>query len=91
MDKHGSVMEAPFSLFGGGALAGAGQIQSPYLQFDPTLVSPQQSQSEFIFPDGASRHSRGRFELAFSQIGSSVMSGAAIGMKLMKKNTPETD
>lgn len=35
-------------------------------------------QPEFIFPEGASKQ-RGRFELAFSQIGSSVMVGAAIG------------
>lgn len=33
---------------------------------------------EFIFPEGASKQ-RGRFELAFSQIGSSVMIGASIG------------
>ena len=32
-----------------------------------------------FFQDGANRHSRGRFELAFSQIGGSVMIGAAIG------------
>lgn len=36
------------------------------------------SQPEFIFPEGASKQ-RGRFELSFSQIGSSVMIGAAIG------------
>ncbi|KAL5017866.1 hypothetical protein ScPMuIL_003588 [Solemya velum] len=34
--------------------------------------------SEFIFPEGASRQ-RGRFELAFSQIGGSVFAGAAVG------------
>jgi import inner membrane translocase subunit TIM23 len=38
----------------------------------------RQAQPEFIFPEGASKH-RGRFELSFSQIGSSVMVGAAIG------------
>lgn len=38
----------------------------------------QQAQPEFIFPEGASKQ-RGRFELAFSQIGSSVMIGAGIG------------
>lgn len=38
----------------------------------------QQSQPEFIFPEGANKQ-RGRFELAFSQIGSSVMIGAGIG------------
>lgn len=49
---------------------------SPYLNYDPRFL--QQAQPEFIFPEGASRQ-RGRFELAFSQIGSSVMIGAAIG------------
>lgn len=43
---------------------------SPYLNYDPRIL--QQSQPEFIFPEGASKQ-RGRFELAFSQIGSSVM------------------
>ena len=38
----------------------------------------RQAQPEFIFPEGASKQ-RGRFELAFSQIGSSVMIGAGIG------------
>nr|QBH72749.1 hypothetical protein [Thermobia domestica] len=49
---------------------------SPYLNFDPAYL--QQSQPEFIFPDGAARQ-RGRFELAFSQIGGSCMIGASIG------------
>lgn len=49
---------------------------SPYLNFDPVYLP--QSQPEFIFPEGASRQ-RGRFELAFSQIGVSCMAGAAIG------------
>lgn len=49
---------------------------SPYLNYDPRII--QQAQPEFIFPEGASKQ-RGRFELAFSQIGSSVMIGAAIG------------
>lgn len=43
---------------------------SPYLNYDPRIL--QQSQPEFIFPEGASKQ-RGRFELAFSQIGSSVL------------------
>jgi len=51
-------------------------IPSPYLNYDPRYL--QQSQPEFIFPEGASKQ-RGRFELAFSQIGSSVMIGAGIG------------
>lgn len=49
---------------------------SPYLNYDPRLM--RQAQPEFIFPEGASKQ-RGRFELAFSQIGSSVMIGASIG------------
>ena len=53
------------------------QIQplSPYLNYDTRYL---QSQPEFIFPEGASKQ-RGRFELAFSQIGSSAMIGAGIG------------
>ncbi|PSN48419.1 Mitochondrial import inner membrane translocase subunit Tim23 [Blattella germanica] len=49
---------------------------SPYLNFDPAYLP--QSQPEFIFPEGAARQ-RGRFELAFSQIGVSCMTGAAVG------------
>lgn len=49
---------------------------SPYLNYDPRILN--QAQPEFIFPEGASKQ-RGRFELAFSQIGSSVMVGAGIG------------
>lgn len=49
---------------------------SPYLNYNPVYLPA--SQPEFIFPEGASRQ-RGRFELAFSQIGSSCMIGAAFG------------
>lgn len=49
---------------------------SPYLNYDPRYM--RQAQPEFIFPEGAAKQ-RGRFELAFSQIGSSVMIGASIG------------
>ncbi|KAL8619226.1 hypothetical protein ACOMHN_050008 [Nucella lapillus] len=55
----------------------AGSIMSPYLNFDPTYISPG-SDSQFIFPEGASRQ-RGRLELSFSQIGGSVFAGAAVG------------
>ncbi|XP_065090438.1 mitochondrial import inner membrane translocase subunit Tim23 [Ochlerotatus camptorhynchus] len=51
------------------------QSLSPYLNYDTRYM---QSQPEFIFPEGASKQ-RGRFELAFSQIGSSAMIGAGIG------------
>ncbi|ETN63811.1 hypothetical protein AND_004458 [Anopheles darlingi] len=58
-------------------IAGTQQLQplSPYLNYDSRLL---QAQPEFIFPEGASKQ-RGRFELAFSQIGSSAMIGACIG------------
>lgn len=49
---------------------------SPYLNFDPGYVPI--SQPEFIFLDGNNKQ-RGRFELAFGQIGGSCMVGAAIG------------
>lgn len=49
---------------------------SPYLNYDPRIL--RTSQPEFIFPEGASKQ-RGRFELAFSQIGTAVMVGAGIG------------
>ncbi|XP_067614317.1 mitochondrial import inner membrane translocase subunit Tim23-like [Eurosta solidaginis] len=49
---------------------------SPYLNYDPRFL--QQQQPEFIFPEGANKQ-RGCFELAFSQIGSSVMIGAGVG------------
>jgi len=49
---------------------------SPYLNFDPSIIN--QGGPEFIFPEGAARQ-RGRFELAFSQIGGSVMTGAFLG------------
>jgi len=53
------------------------QSISPYLNFDPSYLAGSQ-QPEFIFPEGASRQ-RGRFELAFSQIGGSVIGGAGVG------------
>ncbi|KAG5899358.1 hypothetical protein JTB14_036847 [Gonioctena quinquepunctata] len=51
-------------------------FSSPYLNYDPGYIP--QSQPEFIFLEGASKQ-RGRFELAFGQIGGSVMAGAALG------------
>ncbi|KAK7482339.1 hypothetical protein BaRGS_00026467 [Batillaria attramentaria] len=55
----------------------AGAMMSPYLNFDPTYINPS-ADSQFIFPEGASRQ-RGRLELSFSQIGGSVFAGAAVG------------
>lgn len=50
---------------------------NPYLNFDPSYVNTS-PESQYIFPEGASRN-RGRFELAFSQIGGSVVVGAGAG------------
>ncbi|XP_064617752.1 mitochondrial import inner membrane translocase subunit Tim23-like [Liolophura sinensis] len=57
--------------------ASKSSIMSPYLNFDPAYITPA-GEPEFIFPEGANRQ-RGRFELAFSQIGGSVFAGAALG------------
>lgn len=46
------------------------------MNFDPSYLPV--SQPEFIFPDGALKQ-RGRFELAFSQIGAACITGAGIG------------
>ncbi|XP_077999377.1 mitochondrial import inner membrane translocase subunit Tim23-like [Glandiceps talaboti] len=48
---------------------------SPYLNIDPRFINQG---SEFILPEGQ-KQKRGRFELAFSQIGGSVMLGALYG------------
>jgi len=50
---------------------------SPYMNFDPAYLNIG-GDAQFIMPEGASQH-RGRFELAFSQIGGSVCTGAGIG------------
>lgn len=50
-------------------------LSSPYLNIDPSVF---QEGPQYIFPEGASKQ-RGRFELAFSQIGGSVMLGALVG------------
>ncbi|XP_022092773.1 mitochondrial import inner membrane translocase subunit Tim23-like [Acanthaster planci] len=56
--------------------SGAGTSISPYLNVDPYYLN--QGGPQFIVPTGQAR-ARGRFELAFSQIGSSVMAGAIYG------------
>lgn len=48
--------------------------KSPYLNLDTDYIP----KPEFIFPEGAAKQ-RGRFELAFGQIGASCMIGASIG------------
>lgn len=59
---------------------------SPYLNFDPRVVSPV-NDSPWIFPDGAtSRPARGIFEMAFTQIGCSYMVGHALGGSLGSYN-----
>jgi len=50
-------------------------FQSPYLNYDSVYVP---AQPEYIFLDGSNKQ-RGRFELAFGQIGASCMVGAAFG------------
>lgn len=51
-------------------------FSSPYLNYDPVYI--QTNQPEYIFLDGNTKQ-RGRFELAFGQIGASCMIGAGIG------------
>lgn len=62
-----------FSLGGFGGLR-PNQIHSPYLN----MSLPDTISSEFIVPEGNARN-RGRFELAFSQIGASIMVGSGLG------------
>jgi len=57
--------------------SGANSVMSPYLNFDPASLGVG-SDSQYIFPEGATGR-RGRFELAFSQIGCSVMAGGLVG------------
>ncbi|OQR75466.1 mitochondrial import inner membrane translocase subunit Tim23-like [Tropilaelaps mercedesae] len=51
-------------------------LYSPYLNFDPSYLNT--AGPEYIFPEGAG-HKRGRFELAFSQIGSCLLLGSSLG------------
>lgn len=56
--------------------AGYRPFSSPYLNYDPVYIP--NNQPEYIFLDGNNKQ-RGRFELAFGQIGASCMVGAGIG------------
>ena len=47
---------------------------SPYLTYQP-----YNDPNQYIIPNAAPGHQRGRFELAFSQIGGSVLTGALFG------------
>ncbi|XP_033644231.1 mitochondrial import inner membrane translocase subunit Tim23-like [Asterias rubens] len=68
--------------------SGAGASISPYLNVDPYYLN--QGGPQFIVPTGQAR-ARGRFELAFSQIGSSVMAGAVYGaLNGVRISTKET-
>ncbi|KAL4240685.1 mitochondrial import inner membrane translocase [Mactra antiquata] len=48
---------------------------SPFMNLDPRLI---QENDNYILPEGAG-HQRGKFEKAFSQIGASIFTGAAVG------------
>ncbi|KAH9511954.1 mitochondrial import inner membrane translocase, subunit timm23 [Dermatophagoides farinae] len=77
-----SIMDNPINSLNGLNISSTNKspFQSPFLQVDPTIFrSPDVISSEFIFPDGGTKPSRGRFEMAFSQIGGSIMTGAVIG------------
>lgn len=47
---------------------------SPYIHYQP-----YNDPNQYIIPNAAPGHTRGRFELAFSQIGGSVLTGALFG------------
>lgn len=84
MDRRSSnEMASPLGLSGlnlsGAGGGGHSPFQSPFLQVDPSVLQPPLISNEFIFPEGATKSSRGRFELAFGQIGFSVGMGAGIG------------
>lgn len=51
-------------------------LYSPYLNFDPSYLNA--AGPEYIFPEGAGAK-RGRFELAFSQIGTCLLLGSSMG------------
>ncbi|RNA41956.1 mitochondrial import inner membrane translocase subunit Tim23 [Brachionus plicatilis] len=52
-------------------------FSSPYLNFDPAILNPTGS-SQFIIPEGQGEH-RGKMEMAFFTIGSSVCAGGFLG------------
>ncbi|XP_071504577.1 mitochondrial import inner membrane translocase subunit Tim23-like [Diadema antillarum] len=68
--------------------AGTGGSLSPFLNVDPIYLN--QGDSQFIIPNGQNR-TRGRLELAFSQIGGSCMAGAIYGaLNGLRISGPET-
>jgi import inner membrane translocase subunit TIM23 len=76
MDRQSSYLNVFPSVDPNMMQYGGMQSISPYLNVDPSILN--QGSPEWIFPEGASRQ-RGRFELAFSQIGGAVMTGAFVG------------
>jgi len=58
--------------------AGSASALSPYLNIDPAYLGIGGGDSQFIFPEGASR-TRGRLEKSFSQIGASCFVGGIYG------------
>lgn len=70
------AISAPSASGSTGSIAQKISPLTPYLNYDPRYLNI--SQPEFIFPEGAAKQ-RGRFELAFAQIGASAMAGASIG------------
>lgn len=77
MDNSSGIASPP-PLSGSFSTSSPLGFSSPYLNFDPKALNAY-STSDYIYPDGRTRASRGRFEYAFSQIGGSVMAGAAVG------------
>jgi len=86
MDRSGSA-ESPFmgslsGLAGTSPLGGGrGNLGSPFTSpfLDPSFTRSPTIANEYIFPDGGTKASRGRFEMAFAQIGASVFLGGGIG------------
>ena len=74
------MIDNPIKSLNGINLSTNSPFQSPFLQVDPSIFrSPEVLSSEYIFPDGSTKPSRGRFEMAFSQIGGTIMLGAMTG------------
>ncbi|XP_072038593.1 mitochondrial import inner membrane translocase subunit Tim23-like [Amphiura filiformis] len=83
MDQQNYGASGLFGSYGGSdpslnipVTKGGGGSISPFLNVDPNYLNLGGPQ--FIVPTGQAR-TRGRFELAFSQIGGSVMAGAVYG------------
>lgn len=74
---HGSGLFGLSSPAGNKSVTSSSSMLSPYMNFDPAYLTID-AEPQFIMPEGASQR-RGRFELAFSQIGGSVCVGAGLG------------